>query len=220
MSILWKIANNRDPASLASRLRNKRFDQCREIILSMPRPVRVLDVGGGEGEWKLMGLAGIPDVFITLLNIEPMPVAAENIVSVVGDARDLKQFRAGEFDFVFSNSVIEHVGGDQDIERMASEIRRVGNSYYIQTPNRYFPIEPHFLFPFFQFLPVALRATLVQHFKLGWSSKMPDRRAAEREVRSVNLLTRRQMTRLFPDASTVEERVLGFPKSIQSIRLA
>lgn len=218
MGILHHFANNRNPLSLASRLRNRRFDLCRDMILRIPKPVRVLDVGGGENEWRLMGFGGHPDIQITLLNIEPMPSSFPNIRSVIGDARSMPQFRDGEFDFIFCNSVIEHVGGDEDIRRMAAEIRRVGKSYYVQTPNRYFPIEPHFLFPMFQFLPVSLRATLVQNFKLGWSSKMPDRAAAEREVRSVNLLTGRQMSALFPDARTVHERVLGLSKSIQAIR--
>jgi hypothetical protein len=33
----------------------------------------------------------------------------------------------------------------------------VGRRHFIQTPNSWFPIEPHFLFPFFQFLPLSAR---------------------------------------------------------------
>ena len=60
-------------------------------------------------------------------------------------------FKDKSFDAVFSNSVIEHVGTFEDQKMMANEVIRVTNFYFIQTPNLYFPIEPHFLVPFFQF---------------------------------------------------------------------
>ncbi|HWS70973.1 MAG TPA: class I SAM-dependent methyltransferase, partial [Thermoanaerobaculia bacterium] len=67
-----------------------------------------------------------------------------------------------------SNSVLEHVA---DMPAMAREIRRVGRRWYVQTPNRWFPVEPHFLVPFFQFLPIATRAWLLTRFDLGWLTR-------------------------------------------------
>jgi hypothetical protein len=99
---------------------------------------------------------------------------------------------------------------------MADEIRRVGRNYYLQTPNYYFPLEPHFYFPFFQFLPVSVRTTLVQYFDLAWIGRHPARAEAEDEVRKINLLTKRQVQRLFPQARIVEERMFGMTKSIQA----
>lgn len=57
----------------------------------------------------------------------------------------MKQFQDNEFDAVFSNSVIEHVGDYEAQRQMANEIMRVGKRYFVQTPNFYFPIEPHIL---------------------------------------------------------------------------
>jgi ubiquinone/menaquinone biosynthesis C-methylase UbiE len=88
-------------------------------------------------------------VDITLLNPELSESAPSNFTAFVGDGRSMPQFEDHQFDIVFSNSTIEHVGSIDDQRAMAREIVRVGRKYYVQTPNRYFPIEPHFVFPFF-----------------------------------------------------------------------
>jgi hypothetical protein len=117
------------------------------------------------------------------------------------------------FDIVFSNSVIEHVGDHHDQLRMAEEVRRVGKRYFVQTPNKYFPIEPHFLFPFFQFLPLGLRVRLMQNFHLGWFPKTPERQKAREIVTGIRLLDRCEFRSLFPDATIYDEKVLGITKS-------
>jgi len=96
---------------------------------------------------------------------------------------------------------------------MANEVARIGKQYYIQTPNRYFPIEPHFVFPFFQFLPISIRVWLVQNFKLGWFPKIPDYQKALLEVTSIRLLTKSEVQVLFPDAEIFEEKYFGLTKS-------
>jgi Methyltransferase domain len=49
------------------------------------------------------------------------------------------------YDIAHSNSVIEHVGSWERQKQFASEIRRVGKSFWVQTPAREFFIEPHYL---------------------------------------------------------------------------
>jgi SAM-dependent methyltransferase len=212
--MLPTFADNRDPNSLASRLRAKRNSMFRSLLRKLQRPLNILDVGGTPAVWETIGLVDKPDVQITILNLSAQEIRYSNVRSVAGDARDMKEFRDGEFDVVYSNSVIEHVGDSEQMSRMACETRRVGKRYFVQTPNRYFPIEPHFVFPMFQFLPVPLRVILVQHFELGWMSREPDRRRAEEAVRSVNLLSRQQLQRLFPEAWMLEEKLFGLTKSL------
>jgi hypothetical protein len=216
--LLAKLIDFRVPNSVAGRLREKRWEVFRSLTASVERPMKILDVGGLQEVWEHIGFADQPNIHITLLNIVKVSSHHWNIETVLGNACSMPQFHDGEFDVVYSNSVIEHVGGDKEIQSMANEIRRVGKRYYIQTPNRYFPVEPHFFFPMFQFMPISLRATVVQHFPLTWFGKIPDRKRAEETVRSINLLSKRQVKSLFPDAMMMDERFFGMSKSIQAVK--
>jgi SAM-dependent methyltransferase len=71
---------------------------------------------------------------------------------VQGDACALP-FADGEFDIVFSNAVIEHVGPRERQRRLVSEALRVGRRVFVTTPNRRFPIEVHTRLPFVHWLP-------------------------------------------------------------------
>jgi hypothetical protein len=212
--MLPNFANNRDPNSLASRLRAKRNEIFRSLIDGLRRPLEILDVGGTQTVWEAIRLVDQPDVHITILNLQREECSYKNVRNVVGDARDMRHFHDCQFDIVYSNSVIEHVGSIDQMAKMASEVRRVGRRYFVQTPYRYFPIEPHFVFPLFQFLPFSIRTLMVQNFSLGWIAKQPDRERAADEVRSINLLSRRDLQFLFPEGRMMEERLLGLTKSL------
>jgi SAM-dependent methyltransferase len=73
---------------------------------------------------------------------------------VQGDALTLP-FDDGEFDVVFSNAVIEHVGGREQQRRFVEESLRVARRAFITTPNRWFPVEVHTGLPFVHWLPDA-----------------------------------------------------------------
>lgn len=71
---------------------------------------------------------------------------------VQGDALALP-FADGEFDAVFSNAVIEHVGGREQQRRFVEEALRVARRVFITTPNRWFPVEVHTRLPLVHWLP-------------------------------------------------------------------
>jgi hypothetical protein len=96
---------------------------------------------------------------------------------------------------------------------MAKETIRVGKSYFIQTPNKYFPIEPHWVFPFFQFLPFGLQVFLTQHFNLGHIPKAKNKEAAISLVKEVRLLSKKEFTHLFKGSMLYTEKFLGLNKS-------
>ena len=210
--MLKKMVDNRDRRSLAVQFRRRRFAFFQSLLSHLERPVRILDVGGTETYWKMMELKAGDQVFITLLNLTQIDVSFPNVTSIAGDARAIMAEDAS-FDVVFSNSVIEHMGTYQDQLQMAREVRRVGRSYFIQTPNKYFPIEPHFLFPLFQFLSLKMRVFLIQNFNLGWFAKTPDPIKAEEIVSGIRLLDRYEFRTLFPTAMIYQEKVFGFTKS-------
>jgi len=214
VSLLKNLADNSTPDSLATRMRRKRFAFFLSLLAKVKRPARILDVGGTSEFWQLMGPRKLDDVRITILNLRAPSVSGPIFESVAGDARNLERYADKSFDVVFSNSVIEHLGpAFADQQRMAKEVERVGQRYFVQTPNRHFPLEPHFLVPGFQFMPVWLRTWMVSSFDVGWYKKMPDRAAARREVESVSLLSRRQLQALFPTAGIYEEKLLCITKS-------
>ena len=212
-AFLRGLADNRRPGSPADRFRQRRFILLRQLIDDLPRPARILDIGGTPSFWERLGYAGREDVEVVLLNlIDQEPIHA-NLQAVVGDATDLTAYEDGAFAMVISNSVIEHVPTLELQRRMASEARRVGKRVYLQTPNRWFPLEPHFLFPFFGVLPLRIRAFLVQHLDLGWRKRQPDRAMALAEVRSVRLMTGRELRACFPGARLLRERLFVLTKS-------
>ena len=103
---------------------------------------------------------------------------------VQGDACALP-FGDGAFDIVFSNAVIEHVGGRDRQRQFVSEAIRVGRRVFITTPNRRFPIEVHTRLPLVHWLPDAV------------SHRVYD--VIGREIGAeVDLLTRRSFAQLFP----------------------
>jgi SAM-dependent methyltransferase len=207
------IADNTNPASLAARLRGRRLAFFTARLARLEGSIRILDIGGPEKFWQSAIWEAGRDVRITLLNLSEQPVSAPNFTSVVGDARSL-QFPDASFDIAFSNSVIEHVGDFANQRKMAGEVMRVGKRYFVQTPNRYFPVEPHFLFPFFQFLPLGLRAGLLRRFRLGWFEREPDPKRAREIVEEIRLLDKREMLTLFPGSCLFEEKFLWMTKSV------
>ena len=216
---LWSCANVYRRDSWAARLRRQRHQRFLQVAQPFAAPVRVLDVGGTLEFWNANGLLNDAGFRFTLLNLASQGTGdARNVVSVAGDARAMHQFSAGEFDVCFSNSVIEHVGTLFDQMAMAAEVRRVATAYFIQTPNAFFWIEPHFHFPFWQFLPIGWRTRLLQRRSFGWMQREADYLTARAQVEQIRLLSGKEMQLLFPDAAVEHETVGPFVKSLIAIR--
>ena len=205
--------------------RAKRFAVIQSIIqqvLDEKGHCQVLDLGGSEKYW-LIGedfiRANRHRLHFTIINPELQASRDPSLFSFsIGDATDPDLFKNRSFDFVHSNSVIEHVGDADAMRRFAENTRRLGKRYYMQTPNFWFPFEPHFRFPGYQWLPASLRAWLMTKMKLGFFEKQKSYKEAKWHVDSIRLLSAGDVKTLFPDAKVTKERVFGLPKSIMAWR--
>jgi hypothetical protein len=214
---LRALADDDRDGSLSQRLRERRFARFEALVARMPGPVRVIDVGGTHELWEQAGWADRPGVSVTLVNIVAQPQRHENLVPVVGDATNLADVDDGGYDIAFSNSVIEHLFTHDNQAAMAREVRRVARAYWVQTPNFWFPMEPHFLVPGWQWLPEAARVAILRRRGVGWMGRCPDPQEARERVREVRLMRRRELGRLFPGATLVPERFGGLVKSWTAI---
>ncbi len=218
LSFLKKFADVSNPKSVSNRFRTKRFKYFLELINELPKPVKILDAGGTQLFWERMKLTSPEDVQITILNKENVDITLPNFTMVKGNAADMKMFTDMQFDVVFSNSVIEHVGSFDSQRKMANEIMRTGKTFFVQTPNYYFPLEPHFLFPFFQFLPNKLKIFLIRHFSLGWYEKVNNIEKSKEIINSLRLLNLREIKELFPNSVIIKEKFIFLTKSFIILR--
>ena len=180
--------------------------------------MRILDVGGTNLFWEQRGWAGRDDVSVTLVNLHAEPSKHHNIEARAGDATNMHEFPDGAFDVVFSNSVIEHLETFERQAAMAEEVRRLASLYWVQTPNFWFPIEPHFLTPAWHWLPVRLRVALLRRRRWGWRGPCPNPEDAKALVSEIRLMRSRELGSLFPDATLTEERIGPFVKSFVAVR--
>ncbi|MFN2613099.1 MAG: class I SAM-dependent methyltransferase [Solirubrobacterales bacterium] len=186
---------------LAARARRRRHTVFERMI--DPRPgERILDIGCGPAGTGLAALE--PEAAITGVDSIGRPGYESGPRRFVeADARALP-FADDSFEIAYSNSVVEHLD-PADRPRFAQEIRRVAGRYLVQTPNRWFPVEPHVLLPGFQFLPLSARRRL-------WGMGV-----SEDPFADIRLLDAGQLRELFPGAVIVRERFAGFTKSLIAV---
>lgn len=194
---------------LARRFRRKR----RSMLLTFFPPdlfPKIIDVGGVARDWE-----DDPRV-VTILNLAPQECGRHQ--SVMGDARRLP-YDQDTFDLAYCNSVIEHVGTWEDQKMLAAELRRIAPVLWVQTPNRWFPVEVHYLTLFLHWWPRLLRSRFLVRWLTGWGWLVrPSRAEVERYAQTVKLLSAAQMRDLFPDCQVLCERFLGLTKSLICIR--
>jgi hypothetical protein len=175
----------------------------------------VVDLGGRESMWSTVELS--PRV--TIVNLEGVEVAGGPRFEYVHcDARNLG-FADASFDLAFSNSAIEHLGTFEDQRQFAKEMMRVGRRVYCQTPNRWFPVEFHFLGAFVHWLPRKHFSYFAHRYVTlrGLLSK-PTREQSWELRKSIRLLSRGELARLFPGCKIRTERVFGIAKSFTAWR--
>lgn len=182
-------------------------------LFGITADTRVLDVGGTTATWQFSGLR--PKV--TLLNLTASRFDGRDVRCVVGDGQRLP-FKDEAFDVVFSNSVIEHLGDWDKQQQIAREIVRVARYYYVQTPNRWFFVEPHLITPFIHFLPRSWQRRMLRNFTVWGLVMRPNAQQCDQFLNEVRLLSEAEMELLFADGKILREKVAGMTKSIIAVR--
>ncbi len=222
MSIINDLfAPSDNPKSIGAKFRARRLKKFEKLFFrnfNPEKPIHILDVGGTDYFWKCSQVPNIPGVTITLLNLQQEKTSHPHIQSLVGDGIAMKEFEDKKFDLVFSNSVIEHVYNYENQAKMASEILRVGKRYFIQTPNKHFPIEAHYAIPFAQYLPKRLVLFFLTKTRVSRMTKWK-KEDAQQYLDEIRLLNEKDMKRLFPDSKILKERTLGMTKSLTAHNL-
>ncbi|WP_417687641.1 hypothetical protein [Roseibium sp.] len=219
---LDRIFNYEEGRGLAFRFRQKRGAIFRDFVEThfADRPsLKIIDLGGTEEFWISVGYDYLRsrNISIDLLNLFPIEVQNTDLFSAVeGDACTFSPEQ--RYDICFSNSVIEHVGETRRILEFRDTVCRIADSYFIQTPNFYFPIEPHFVFPCFHWLPKVVQVGLNRRFTLGHMTKSANLLDAYLTVESCNILRPNVFKALFPEATIVRERLFGLCKSMIALK--
>jgi len=116
-------------------------------------------------------------------------------------------FKDAAFDVVFSNAVLEHVGSRAAQAAFIQELCRVGKSFFITTPDRWFPVEHHTGLPLLHYLPVGMFRALLRRTRYHyWAAES-----------NLNILTRPELERLFPRHASVQVRsvrLAGLPSNL------
>jgi SAM-dependent methyltransferase len=196
---------------------------------------RLLDLGSESGANIHAVLQGtrVNPANVYIADIQPRLLeegkARYGYVPVLVNESGPLPFPDGYFDVVFCSSVIEHVtlpkknvwheysgrrfraASRARQKEFAAEIQRLGKQFFVQTPYRNVPIEPHSLLPFAAWLPRWLLIPVLRLANVVWVTRpCPD----------WYLMDRHELTELFEDARILDEKFWGLTKSIMAVKAA
>ena len=181
-------------------------------LMNPTKEMRILDIGAEispTNEYVPQFIDNYPWVN----NVSAINLSSEHISLIkqyypevdarVGDACDLP-WEDKHFDIVFSNAVIEHLGSFEKQKKMAAEVMRVGKSWFVTTPNRWYPFEFHMRLPFVTWLPGNgyIRFGQVISYNPVKKKYMTGIRR-----RSLRLMTAKELKQCFPSSQIIKQRV-------------
>lgn len=206
------------PGSIGARAREQRWQLFGRLFPDIAS-MSVVDLGGTTEWWHR---APVQPASVTVVNLtEPGESSESWLRPVVGNACTARQALTdagcpSSYDLAFSNSLLEHVGGHAARGALADEVLALAPRHWVQTPYRYFPLEPHWLFPGLQFVPIAARARLAAKWPLS-NTKPSNLASAMADVQWTELIGIAELHAYFPGSEIHRERLAGLTKSIVAI---
>jgi 2-polyprenyl-3-methyl-5-hydroxy-6-metoxy-1,4-benzoquinol methylase len=105
------------------------------------------------------------------------------------------------FDIVHSNAVIEHVGSPKNQLLFIKECIRISKKYvFIQTPNRFYPLDFHTILPLIHWLPKNIHRKILKIIGLNFYSL----------EKNLNLLTRRDLINLCEELNIKNYKIIKY----------
>jgi hypothetical protein len=212
--------------TLRTYTRRRRKIRFESFISQLPRrakSLRIIDIGGTVSFWRdWWGLTADDGLEVTLINDHTQDDTDDEVSTVSfitsrrADALTLTQEDFREFDCVFSNSCIEHLSSRNEQSLMAQAITNSGLPHFVQVPNKFAPIDPHFPRPYapmFAAYPRRLQQRLLTLPTIDPAGRHSFESAGTL-LRNYHPLGPSDVRALFPAAQIVIERPLGVPMSI------
>ena len=215
-----------NPNSLRSKIRKKRVkhlvDFISEIIeLKNLNTVKICDLGGTYRYWLVFPFSDFKGVNfeITLVNLEEAIQSEDEnyqkllnhsnlkFISEIGNGCDMSHKQDNFYHITHTNSVIEHVGNWQNIKKMVKESKRISSHYFVQTPNYWFPVEPHYVLPLVHFFPRPFHTKLLMILKKRSFDK------ATSNFEENRMLSYKEFKYLFYESDLITEHFLFLAKS-------
>jgi len=199
---------------VSNRSRQRKLD----VFFSVMNPTPsswVLDLGGeathpAQPHKQLLDIYPFRDrlVLVNLLlsNVQAAARALPGLKCVCGDGLRLP-FADKTFDVCYCNAVIEHLFTWENQRRFAAEIMRVAKSWFVTTPNRWFPFEPHLRLPLVTWLPQSWQHMIGYYIGYNHLRRRYARGSDRREIR---LLGSRELRQLFPGSRILRNGFVGF----------
>jgi predicted SAM-dependent methyltransferase len=123
-------------------------------------------------------------------------------------------FADKQFDICYCNAVIEHLFSRENQQKFAAEIMRVAKSWFVTTPNRWFPFEPHMRLPWVTWLPRAWQHGIGKTFSYHHMRRKYVNGTDWSEIR---LLSRYELAALFPGSNVIRNGAPGWTPTFIAI---
>jgi len=117
---------------------------------------------------------------------------------IVGDGKNTL-LDENSFDIVHSNATLEHVGSYNNQILFVRELIRISKEYvFLQTPNRYYPIDFHTILPFIHWLPKKIHRKFLKILKLNFYSK----------EENLNLLSKNDLKKICKELEIIKYKII------------
>ena len=191
-------------------------------LMNPTKEMKILDIGAEINPTNENIIQFIDDYpwnnNVSAINLSPEHISLikqyyPEVDARVGDACALP-WEDKHFDIVYSNAVIEHLGSFEKQKKMAAEIMRVGKSWFITTPNRWYPFEFHMRLPFVTWLP---RNGYIRFGQVISYNHVERKYMTGIRRDGLRLITAKELKHCFPSSRIIKQRVTFMAETLISV---